>query len=209
MYEKDIDEKLLKRLLCRPTVIFAFDSCESTNNLAKNYAAQGGALPAVFISREQTGGRGRFSRSFTSARDKGLYFTFAFTVAANDSCLQHVTPAAAVSVCEALCCLSELTPSVKWVNDVYLDGKKTCGILTEARRGPLKTHVFVGIGVNICCGAHLCGLPNATALDAHTLKLPSREALAAEIFNRFCDSLRTDTLMDRYRKLNFLLGRRI
>ncbi|MCQ2982526.1 MAG: biotin--[acetyl-CoA-carboxylase] ligase [Treponemataceae bacterium] len=107
----------------------------------------------VVIARAQTAGRGRLGRSFYSPKDTGIYFS----VILHDSsiALDLITPVAAVAVARALeKVFPSLSPKpqIKWVNDVYLAGKKVCGILTEGVPNP-KTGRFdtaiCGIGINL------------------------------------------------------------
>lgn len=108
---------------------------DSTNTMMRQRAVSGSAEGCVIIAGEQTNGRGRFGRSFYSPSDTGIYMSLLLrpTLTTDNSVL--ITTSAAVAVCEAIEKILSKTPQIKWVNDIYIDGKKVCGILTEASLG--------------------------------------------------------------------------
>lgn len=125
-----------------------FDSVDSTNNIAKAHANED--TPALYIARAQTGGRGRLGRSFHSPARTGLYMTVAYTTDRPLTEAVRITAAAAVAAVSAIEALTDKRPAVKWVNDIYLDGCKIGGILTEAvTRGDGSHRMIVGLGINL------------------------------------------------------------
>ena len=120
--------------------------CPSTNRALKERAP---SLPAwhALIALEQTQGRGRLGRSFFSPAGTGLYMSVLLRPSLAPEDVPLITPAAAVAVCRALEELGSDRAQIKWVNDVYIGGRKVCGILTEA--GPGLGYVVVGVGVNV------------------------------------------------------------
>lgn len=131
--------------------IAVMDEVGSTNSLLKEEARTGAKEGRVLVAKKQTEGRGRLGRSFFSPK-KGLYLSFLLrpNISFRESLL--LTTIAAVSVMEAIKEVTGKSAGIKWVNDVYLDGKKICGILTEAEadveNGSL-AYAVVGIGINI------------------------------------------------------------
>lgn len=124
----------------------------STNTLAKEAAEQGAPEGTVILAAAQTAGRGRLGRTFCSPPDTGLYMSVVLrpTLAAEQAL--HITTAAAVAVCRAIERVSDRVPSIKWVNDVFCDGKKVCGILTQAAFEPETgglSYAVLGIGINV------------------------------------------------------------
>ena len=113
-----------------PLKLHLLDKVDSTNNYAKTLSEL--SLPQLVVSEEQTAGRGRLGRSFYSPAGKGIYMSFAFCPQLELSQAMLVTTMTAVAVCRALESLTGLHPKIKWVNDIYLNEKKLCGILTEA-----------------------------------------------------------------------------
>ncbi len=125
---------------------------DSTNNVLKQYAADGERRDLVLLAEEQSAGRGRRGRSFYSPEGSGLYLSLLLhpeTGPEEGAMLTTLTAAAAARGVEEI--LGEEV-QIKWVNDVWLRGKKISGILTEGsssmEEGKLE-YVIVGIGINI------------------------------------------------------------
>ncbi len=132
--------------------LFVYDTIDSTNNEAKRMAAGGYSRTALIVAGEQTNGRGRMGREFYSPKNTGVYMSFLFHPHARTADVVSVTTASSMAVVSAIERLTELKPTIKWVNDVYLDGKKICGILTEAVSDfetSVTSSIVVGIGINI------------------------------------------------------------
>lgn len=129
-----------------------YDTLESTFVNAREFANSGSQEGLAVICARQTKGRGRLGRSFFSPMDTGVYMSVLLRpkMAATDAV--KITTAAAVAVADAVDELTGERSEIKWVNDVYLRGKKICGILTEAsfnlENGGLD-YAIVGIGVNV------------------------------------------------------------
>ncbi len=127
------------------------DTVDSTNKLLKERGLNGAPVFSAVISSQQSEGRGRLGRSFISPCG-GIYMSMLVRPGGNACDALSLTTATAVAVCEALDSLGVKGHGIKWVNDIYIDGKKICGILTEgvvsAENGSLDFAV-VGIGINI------------------------------------------------------------
>ena len=125
----------------------------STNALVREKANQGCPDGCVIVACEQTAGRGRYGRQFFSPGDTGVYLSLLLRPTAYSpqqaTCL---TAAAAAAMCQAIEAVTGQQPGIKWVNDIFLRGKKVCGILTEAAVG-LETgaldYMVLGAGVNL------------------------------------------------------------
>src|SRR5699024_2888066 len=126
-------------------------SVDSTNSYLKRKAAQ---LEDgyVVIADVQTGGRGRMGRTFYSPGGVGVYLSVFLRPKLPVSSVQLITLVAALAVTDMIESLCGLEAQIKWVNDVFIDGKKACGILTEAsitgENGALD-YAVIGIGVNV------------------------------------------------------------
>jgi len=120
------------------------DEVDSTNSRLFELANEGLEAPAVLSARRQTAGRGRQGRVFFS-QPGGLYMSLLLRPTCPPEKLFTLTPAAAVAASEAIEALTGIKVGIKWVNDLYLRGKKVCGILTEVQGGA----VVVGIGINL------------------------------------------------------------
>ena len=120
--------------------ITVLDKVDSTNNYIKAFLHEEELFTVIAL--EQTQGRGRLGRSFISAKN-GLYMSV--LIKPQKDKILEITPMAAVAVAETVEHFTKKQAQIKWVNDVYLDGKKVCGILCEA----VGDTVILGIGVNV------------------------------------------------------------
>ena len=132
--------------------IDCFDTIDSTNAYLKRIALEGAPDGTVAVAAEQMGGRGRRGRSFQSAAGKGVYLSVLLRPRLAVQQLLPLTGLTAVAVCRAVRRVSGADAQIKWTNDLVLNGKKLCGILTElsleGESGALQ-YVIVGIGVNV------------------------------------------------------------
>ena len=147
--QKGLDELLYKEKTAIKAVVY--DEATSTNDIAKEYAANS-SEDIVVIANHQTKGRGRRGRNFFSPKGCGLYISFLLHPKMSIEKATQVTCMAAVAVCKAIEKLTGKDVKIKWVNDIFLDGKKICGILTEGATsledGSL-SYMVVGIGINL------------------------------------------------------------
>lgn len=124
----------------------------STNDVCRALAADGAPAGTVVVAEKQTAGRGRRGRSFFSPQDTGLYMSLLLRpdMAAADAA--SLTAVTAVGAAAALERVTGRTVGIKWVNDLFIDGKKVCGILTEAAMcggSDRLDFAVVGIGINL------------------------------------------------------------
>ncbi len=126
-----------------------FECIDSTNTEAKRMCADGYVGNAVLVAREQTAGRGRMGRAFYSPPATGAYFSILYTPETPLEDAVRITSAASVAVMRAIRALTGRQCAIKWVNDLYLGGKKVAGILTEAVTGASGSQIIVGIGINL------------------------------------------------------------
>ena len=150
--EQQITQELIQQHHPIDWNIQTMESTTSTNDLAKIYANQNSTTPAIFISEEQTAGRGRLGRTFISPAKSGLYISLCLfpTVALED--LSLITCATAVACIETIEQLTGKSLDIKWVNDLFYQDKKVGGILTEVISDFESQQVqalIVGIGINL------------------------------------------------------------
>lgn len=128
------------------------DILDSTNNHAKRLITEGAADKTFIFAEQQTSGRGRYGKSFFSPSQSGIYMTMILRPKISIEDSLYFTFAAAVAVCRAIEILTDSSPRIKWVNDIFLGRKKLCGILTEAvsdfESGTVES-IVIGIGVNV------------------------------------------------------------
>lgn len=189
----------------------------STNTVLKEIAHNGGKQGYVLISESQTAGKGRLGRSFYSPNDTGIYMSILLRpkMTIEDSLL--ITTSAAVAVSRAIENLCDRQAKIKWVNDVFVDGKKVCGILTESsldfESGGLE-YAVVGIGVNISKPKN--DFPDEIINTAggflDKVKGNVRCRLIAEILNEFnsqIDNLSSKYYLDEYKRRSLVIGQNI
>lgn len=190
----------------------------STNALVREKANQGRPEGCVIVACEQTAGRGRYGRQFFSPVDSGVYLSLLLRPTAYSpqqaTCL---TAAAAAAMCQAIEAVTGQQPGIKWVNDIFLHGKKVCGILTEAAVG-LETgtlnYMVLGAGVNLYPPAE--GFPEEIqSIAGSVLERSCPEAknrLVGEFLNRFWDFYahpECRTYLEDYRARSLAIGRNV
>ncbi len=191
---------------------------ESTNSLLKDMAASGAPEGAAVVAAAQTSGRGRAGRSFYSPSDTGIYLSILLRPEfCEASRAANITTMAAVAVCEAIEDVAGREASIKWVNDIFMEGKKVCGILTEAAfnlESGYLDYAVLGIGINAYDPKE--GFPEDIAGIAGAV-LPSRlqdgkNRLVAQVLERFMSYYRaTDatTYVKKYQDRCFVVGKQV
>lgn len=191
--------------------IKVYKTIDSTSSEAKR-AIGNLSGNAIFAAEEQTAGRGRHGKSFYSPKQSGLYFSCVLHPEVKLSDAPAITSACAVAVCEAIELATKKHPQIKWVNDIFIDDRKVCGILTEAV-SDFETQtvqaVIVGIGINLTTEDFPQELAEiATSLGTKT----DRCKLIADVYSRLnalCDALPDKSFMREYRARSLVLGRDI
>lgn len=159
----------------------------STNDVAKHLALQGAPEGTVVLAEQQTQGRGRQGRSFTSPPGVGIYLSLLLRPHLDLSRLPQLTLLTAVAVAEAITATSALPVTLKWPNDIEIRGRKTAGILTEAfMSAQALPVVIVGIGINVntpLAQFPLALQPRVTSLAIAAGHLISRHRLIASLLD--------------------------
>lgn len=196
-----------------------YKTITSTNTVLKEMAAEGAPEFTVLVAAEQTAGRGRMNRKFYSPTATGLYLSLLLRPKMRAEEALFITTAAAVAVARVVEEISGKQAGIKWVNDVFVDGKKICGILTEAafdmESGALE-YAIAGIGVNICTPQG--GFPDeikdiATSIFGDSAPpADTRNKIAAGIiryFTEYYQNLPAHTFFDDYVRRSVVVGRDI
>lgn len=193
-----------------------FDTVTSTNTLAKEEAINGAREGYVVLATSQTQGRGRIGRKFFSPSDTGIYLSVVLKPDEECENMIFITTLAAVSVCEAIESVSQKKTDIKWVNDIFIDGKKVCGILSEAK---LKNNnkpefVILGIGINVYKPEY--DFPDDIAKTAGYIfeqeEKDVKNNLCAKILERilfYYNSLKEKAFLDEYKKRSIATGKNI
>ena len=142
--------EILLKVRPRPFSLLVLDDVDSTNDEAARQLSAGRPAPFAVLARRQTRGRGRFGRTWHSESRTSLYASFAFRPQVAPERMQTFTLWMGLNVCELLSNFAQVTPGIKWPNDILFDGRKAGGMLTEARidADQIRDLVF-GLGLNV------------------------------------------------------------
>lgn len=196
--------------------ITLFDELDSTNTYLKKLARAGAPEGRVIIARRQSAGRGRLGRSFYSDAE-GLYISVLIRPHMKAESMVFVTAMTAVAMARAIERTMDADAVIKWVNDIFVRGKKVCGILCESAFGAdaLSEYVVIGAGVNIT--EPFGGFPAdisavAGALLPHGSGQELRSRLAAafleELFGEYA-RLDSRSFLDEYRRRSMVTGKNV
>ena len=199
--------------------VISFNTVDSTNNVAKELALNGCAEGTVVCALKQTRGKGRLGRTFLS-KAGGVYFSLILRPQKDSDASLLITVAAAVAAARAIERLSGKKCEIKWVNDIYLNGKKVCGILTEGNVSNNGEFDFAILGVGVNLFAPKSGFPSNLPLAGSVFgkkngiifKNRYKEQLIAEFFNeffKFYNNLEQKEFMKEYQQKSFLNGKQI
>lgn len=194
--------------------VFTYESIDSTNTQAKMYADKLETRYALFVSTQQTNGRGRFGRTFHSPKDTGVYMSLLCKAQHLQSHLHLITPLSAVAVLRAMQTVIGITPAIKWVNDLFHNQKKVCGILTEAvtnvELGTID-HIVIGIGTNIYKDHTLPAELESIVgyLTDHQININLFVKTVVEELITLLENLPDISFLDTYRQHCFILGQDI
>jgi BirA family transcriptional regulator, biotin operon repressor / biotin---[acetyl-CoA-carboxylase] ligase len=163
--------------------ILHFFQTESTNDVAMRLGEAGEPSGTVIIAEKQTAGRGRAGHSWISEKSVGIYATVLLRPPISPMHAPALTLVAGLAARDAIAEESRSTPDIRWPNDVMLNGKKVCGILTELQAELGRIHfAAVGIGINVNQSkmpADLVGI--ATSLRMETGRSHSRLELLVKL----------------------------
>ncbi len=189
------EQRLRDLLECHPwrETLTVLEQTESTNNIAKALCADGAPHGSVVLAEEQTAGKGRLGRSFSSPKGMGIYCSVLLRPLLPPEELLCLTPLMAEAARRAVRTATGVDAEIKWINDLVVENRKLCGILTERTTG-----VIVGIGIN--CAQEEADFPPELRSTAVSLKQilgtePDRAALTAELLRQIAlasDALEAD-----------------
>ena len=165
--------------------ILRFDALSSTNTEALNQAKRGATEGLCVVAHQQTEGRGRHGRIWVSPANAGLYFSIVLRPKLEMRFLPLLTLMSAVAVFDVLQELYQLSPDIKWANDVLVNDKKICGILAETAETNLGLAVIVGIGINLQSANFPPELQEiATSIEDEANQTPNLENLLEDLTNK-------------------------
>lgn len=193
-----------------------FDEIDSTNLYIKNNYKTLENLTVV-TANLQTAGRGRLGKSFHSPKGTGAYFSLLLKDNISSEKSKLLTVMASVAVAEEIEVQMQKQVKIKWVNDIYINDKKVCGILTEGSVNPRNSsfnYAVVGIGINLKTPKN--GFPEeissiADSVFGNECTEEQKNNLISGILNRFYKMFEGEdaTFIDRYRAYSYLDGKNI
>lgn len=207
-------EKISKRLTNKDIfTITVLDKVNSTNTYLKELTSTDNTKIQVVIANEQTNGVGRMSRHFVSNRGKGIYMSIRFKPNFSLETTKKVTACVSVAIAKAIDNLCNTNVSIKWVNDIYINNKKICGILstgsTNLELGILD-YMIVGIGINLYHQEFPEELKDiASSIYDETKVIVDRSNLIGEVLNEILkalETIETNDFITTYRNKSNVIG---
>jgi len=214
-------------------LIECFKEIDSTNNYAKRILADCGNLRdangeltaagkkyhgAIIIAESQTKGRGLLGRTFYSPAKTGIYLTIIYAPRGGIIKPARLTAYTAVAICNAIQKLYAIQPAIKWVNDIFINGKKAGGILTEGVTSfstGLIESAIIGIGINIehnpeVFPSDVAQIAGSILSESHAQTV-KRYELAAEIAGQVLSVYEkpAEEVMAAYKTLSFIIGKMV
>lgn len=207
--------EIYQHLARNDLIVEVYKEVTSTNTLIKKRGQEGAPHGLIIAAETQTSGRGRMGRNFFSPNQTGAYFSVLLrpTLSPSDSLL--ITTCAAVACAKVLERISGKTAFIKWVNDIYIDDRKVCGILTEASFAHgFIDYAVLGIGINLYPPED--GFPADIKNKAGSIftrkDYDLRGLIIAEVLNSFFElyeNIEKQEFIDEYRSRSLLDGKPI
>lgn len=209
---------MIEKYLKNSKKIEYFDKITSTNTVLKERAEKGEIENTVLVSDFQTDGRGRLGKTFFSPKGCGIYFSYLIKPSMRADDAVFVTVAAAVAMRRAIKDVFSIGTKIKWVNDIYYENKKLCGILTEGKISKDGTldYAVLGVGVNIKTPPE--GYPDEFSYKTTNLEEITKQdtsdkkwKLVATFLNEFdiVFSDKNKSYIKEYKKESCLIGKEI
>lgn len=211
--------EIIKSYMKSPVKIEYIPNVTSTNDIIMEYGRQGREEFIAVVADSQSSGRGRKGRIFYSPDNAGTYFSILLRPNINFSESLYITTAAAAAVTEAMKQLYNMDTEIKWVNDVYYNGRKICGILTEAHidmESGTVDYAALGIGINVfepensyhkdiknIAGAAFCRSMFDNKIRCEIT------AKVIDIFYEYYKNLSDMTFLNTYKSRSFLTGKNV
>lgn len=196
--------------------IHFFEEVSSTNDVAKELALEGAPEWTIVVAEKQFNGRGRFGRKWVSPKG-GLWFSLVLRPKININEAFKLTSLTAVSIVNTLEKDFQIKARIKWPNDIFVNGKKICGVLTEtACTDQVLDYVIIGIGINVNNAPS--SLPdefkkNTTSLMAEKGEEIDTQCFLTKLLQQFegyyKDPGKLDRVIDEWKRLDSVLGEKV
>ncbi|MFC1855249.1 biotin--[acetyl-CoA-carboxylase] ligase [Thermodesulfobacteriota bacterium] len=214
----EVENKFKNSLFAKK--IIHLKSIPSTNDEAYKLAEEGCDEGTIILSEKQTKGKGRLGRAFESSMKNNLYFSILLRPKLSPAAAPKITLLSALSVVAAIEETSNLKPKVKWPNDIFINDKKVCGILTEMKSETDRIDFMIlGIGVNV--NSSVNDYPNKfkpilTTLSDEERRLLPRQQIFEKIitnFERIYATMKNDEFSEKILKKwadsSYLMGKKV
>ncbi len=216
LFEQIIREHLTTTMIGQSMKVLPM--VHSTNQYLKEMDTTDTESGYVVIADEQSGGRGRRGRTFISSKSEGIYFSILLKLDRHQQDIRLITICAAVAVSKAIEKICGIKADIKWVNDIFYNGKKMCGILTEAiLSGELQEldTIIVGIGINTgIISPEISDI--ATSIQEATGMRGIRNQLIGEVLNQFelvyleyMTGEKQQDIIEFYKSRLFIIGKQV
>ena len=210
----------IKHNLCTEVLgqdIYYKEEIDSTNNQAKVLAREGAKEGHLIIAEHQSQGKGRLGRSWQSPSGTGIWMSLILRPHILPKYASQLTLIAGLSMCEVIQEITGLEAKIKWPNDIVVNGKKVCGILTEmSAEMESINYIILGIGVNVNMAYFPEELPYASSLAIEGKKEYSRKAIIKAFLEKFEIDYKVykkqpdlTPIMERYEKNCITLNRKV
>lgn len=211
--------EVIKSYMQSPVKIGYIPSVTSTNDIIMEYGRKGLEEFITVVADSQSNGRGRKGRIFYSPDNAGTYFSILLKPNVHFSESLYITTAAAAAVTEAIKQLYDIDTEIKWVNDIYYNGKKICGILTEAHvdmESGTVDYAALGIGINVFEPEesyhkdikNIAGAAFSRSMFDNRIRCEIT-AKVIDIFYEYYKNLSNMTFLNTYKSRSFLTGKNV
>ena len=202
---------IIKSYLHENINIKLFDEVDSTNNICKEIGL-GEFENTLVVANAQTGGRGRLGRNFISKKDKGIYMSLLLKVNMSLQDVSKITCVVGTSVVKVLKQYINDDLYIKWVNDIYLHGKKISGILTESKieQNKLK-YIIIGVGLNLEHQVFPDDVNASSIFDEVNINI-NKEKLIAQLVDQILSDIKNINDLNHisyFKKHMYLLGENV
>jgi len=204
-----LDYDLINQGLTKTKRLEIHDLVTSTNQRAKQYLLNRSAMPEVIIANQQSAGYGRLKRQFYSPQQTGIYMSLLLPNIPLNEDASLLTPMSAVAVMRAIRTICQIETQIKWVNDIYYEGRKVVGILAES----IPNHgIVIGIGIDFKNDGQLKQLVEKAGVLLPNTSPITRNQLISQILLEFDCLLpvyRQKAFMAEYREASLLISKKI